>query len=443
MPKHILIISFYFPPYTGIEGNRIHSWANFLQQDGFKVTVLTRQWKAGGQNTWQDYFSEYHEEEEIIDDLTENLRVIRLPYQWNPGFKKFQSTRLTSVYYWYNKLIGILHPETDAYHAFYKYADKFLEKEKVDYLIVSSPPLNIIKLGHDLKKKHNVRFIADFRDSFNNKLMQMEHKLSLKEKAEVIFFRSHIRRWLRNADGITAVSRPVLNTIQPSFRQPTEFVMNGFEKDLFSNLPAVNDNKTFRISLVGNIYPQQDIPFMARSIRLFLDRVKPNDCMIQFIGIKWKTQVVKEIRKYIDDEYLYFSDRVDRSKAIAIMRESQVLLQVGWKGYLGFCPGKVFEYLAAGRNILVLPADGDLTDAVINETKAGYSAHTIEEGANWLANKYREWKATGHISYEGNSTAINNYTREKQNEILGRFLRKFDKPGTEFSQVQSKIPETI
>ena len=88
MPENILIISFYYPPYTGIEGNRIHSWANSLAADGFKVTVITRQWKAGGQNTWQDYYSEYKEGETSIENVTDNLRVIRLPYQWNPGFKK-------------------------------------------------------------------------------------------------------------------------------------------------------------------------------------------------------------------------------------------------------------------------------------------------------------------------------------------------------------------
>lgn len=264
--------------------------------------------------------------------------------------------------------------------------------------------------------------------------MQRNNRLSAKEKAEAVFFRWYIRRWLRNADGITAVSEPVLKTIQSSFRQPTAIIMNGFERDLFSNLPSVTDNKIFRISLVGNIYPQQDIPFMARSIQAFLEKIKPGDCIVQFIGIKWKTAIVNNIRRYIDDRYLYFSDRVTRPEAIAIMRESQVLLQVGWKGYMGFCPGKVFEYLAAGRNILVAPADGDLTDEVIRETNAGFSANSIEDAANWLASKYREWKTTGHVNYEGRSSVINKYTREKQNEILGSFLRKLDSlPAGSFS----------
>jgi glycosyltransferase involved in cell wall biosynthesis len=426
MPENVLIISFYYPPYTGIEGNRIHSWANSLAADGFNVTVITRQWKAGGQNTWEDYFSEYHENDELVEEVTNNLRVIRLPYLWNPGFKKFQSTKLTGIYYWYSKLIGILHPETDAYHAFCKYADNYIQKNPVDFVIVSSPPLNIIKLGHDLKKKHKIRFIADFRDSFNNRLMQQGHKLSLKERAEAIFFRWHIRRWLRNADGVTSVSKAVLDTINKKFTQPTALVMNGFEKDLFNDINVADDSEKFRISMVGNLYPQQDIAFMARGIKAFLDKVRPTNLVVQFIGIKWKSNVVKEIRKYIPDEYLYFSDRVARTEAVSIMRNSQVLLQVGWKGYLGFCPGKVFEYMAAKKNILIAPADGDLTDRIIKETGTGYSAKSLEEVSAYLEKLYSEWKQTGEISYNGNPSLIHQYTRENQNLILSGFLLGFN-----------------
>ena len=445
MSKHVLIVSFYFPPYTGIEGNRIHSWANSLAADGFKVTVITRQWKAGGQNTWQDYFSEYHEADEITETINENLRVIRLPYLWNPGFKRFQSTHLTGIYYWYNKLVGILHPETDAYHAFYNYVDKYLSANKTDFVIVSSPPLNIIKLGHDLKKKHNLHFIADFRDSFNNRLMQKGHSLSLKERAEAMFFRWHIRRWLKNADGITSVSQAVLDTIQKKFQQPTALVMNGFEKDLFNNIQESSRQEKFVISLVGNLYPQQEISFMAKGIRLFIDKIKPADLVIKFIGIKWKTQVVKEIRKYIPEEYLYFSDRVARTEAVSIMRNSQVLLQVGWKDYLGFCPGKVFEYMAAERNILIAPADGDLTDKIIKETSTGYSAATIEDVAHYLEEKYNEWKTSGSIRYHGDREKIDRYTRENQNKILSRFLNSFNEvvPDTQLAGMKMKTAAKV
>src|SRR5687767_7935691 len=378
----------------------MNSWANSLQQSGFRVTVLTRQWKKGGQNVWEDYYSEYHEDDEIIESVNERYRVIRLPYKWSSGFRRSQSGSLGGFYYWYNKLIGVLHPETNAYDTFFNYAGKFLEKEKADFVIVSSPPLNIIKLGHDLKKKHDVMFIADFRDSFNNKLMQTDSALSAKDKAEVYFFRRYIRKWLQNADGIVGVSQSVLDTICEQFKQPIAIVRNGFEKDLFENVPENGGDEKVTVSLVGNIYPHEEVALMAKGISLFTSRVKPTDFTIQFIGIKGKTGIVKEISQYIEAKYLHFSDRIDRNEALKIMRNSQVLLQIGWKGYKGFCPGKVYEYMAAGRNILIAPADGDLTDAVIKETKTGFSASTIEEVSDYLEEKYNEWKRTGAIAYK-------------------------------------------
>jgi len=104
------------------------------------------------------------------------------------------------------------------------------------------------------------------------------------------------------------------------------------------------------------------------------------------------------------------------------MHDSSVLMQIGWKGYKGFCPGKVFEYLAAKRTILIAPADGDLTDQVVKETGAGRSVHTIEEMADYLEEKYREWKAGGLPSYYGIEERIEKYSRYQQNQVLANAL---------------------
>ena len=399
------------------------SWAGSLQLAGFRVTVLTRQWKKGGQSVWADYIKEYHEGDELVETVEENYKVIRLPYAWRKGFKRFSSLKLGSIYYWWGKLIGNLHPETDAYFNFYKYADKLLRKDPADFLIVSSPPLNIIRLGHELKKKHKIKFIADFRDSFNNKLMQVPPALNSKEKVESVFFRKHIRKWLSNADGIVSVAEPVLKTISENFSFPSLIVSNGFEQDLFTNIPLYSNGTQFTLSMVGSLYPHQEISFLCKGLSLFLQKIKPADVRIQFIGIKGRHNIVDEIKKYIDDKYLFFTDRIERQQALEIMRNSHILLQVGWKGYKGFCPGKVFEYLAAGRNILVAPADGDLTDKVIRETRSGFSASSIREVADYVESKYNEWKNTGSLTYSGDPNNIAVYSRENQNERLNSFLK--------------------
>jgi len=421
--KHVLLITYYFPPYTGIEGNRLNSWASALRKSGFRVTVISRQWKKGAQSNWEDYYREHSETDAHEEPLDEGLTVIRLPYRWSPAFRRFRG-RFGGLYYWTNKVVGVLHPETNADYAFREYAMQFIRRERPEFLVVSSPPLNIIRLGHFLKSAFpSMKFIADFRDSYNNDLIQERPRLRLKEKVEAFLFRTHLRRWLRNADCVVSVSTPILETIRKRFHCPTIIVTNGFEEDLFRDVPLHPNGNQFTLSMVGSLYPRQDIGFMCRAIDLFIRQAGDPNIKVQFIGIRGRKNIVNEIRKHIDDRFLHFTDRIERQKALEIMKNSHILLQVGWRGYRGLCPGKVFEYLGAGRNILVAPADGDLTDRVIGETGAGFSAPTIENAAGFLLSKYREWKEHGVLSYSGNPSAISRYTRESQNRKLEEFLR--------------------
>ena len=94
--------------------------------------------------------------------------------------------------------------------------------------------------------------------------------------------------------------------------------------------------------------------------------------------------------------------------------------------YKGFCPGKVFEYLAAKKNILIAPADGDLTDSIIAETKAGRSVQTVEEMEEYLCQKYQEWLQHGTLSYGGIPEKLNKYSRKNQNMILVDRLKNFE-----------------
>src|SRR6478672_1003415 len=114
--KRILLLSYYYPPYTGIEGNRVHSWANFLAANNFSVTVVTRHWKAGGQHDWKDYFSEYGDRDHT-EVVSEQLKIVRVPYALDKTYKFFSSLPLSSFYYWIKKFQGHFHIETDAFRS--------------------------------------------------------------------------------------------------------------------------------------------------------------------------------------------------------------------------------------------------------------------------------------------------------------------------------------
>ena len=57
-----------------------------------------------------------------------------------------------------------------------------LSKEKYKLIIVTSPPLNLIRLAYDLNKKFNIPFVVDFQDSWNNLMLAENYNPKIKEK---------------------------------------------------------------------------------------------------------------------------------------------------------------------------------------------------------------------------------------------------------------------
>jgi len=426
--KKVLLLTYYYPPYTGIEGNRVHSWANALSGNGFNVTVITRHWKSGGQHEWKDYFDEYDAQAISTEIVNENLRVVRVPYTWSRSFKGMFGTAFSPLFYWLSKVFGHFHIETNAYYALKDIASKELAKGNFHFVIVSSPPVNIVRLGTYLKKRFKVPLVTDFRDSYNNQLLNPDYIPPFKKRIENLLFWRSLSKWLHDADIVSSVSEAVLQTlpVQPSVEKL--IVMNGYEEDnkqLKGQFQTKAEN-VFVVSVVGNLYPEQDIDFMVRGLNKFITKMKPDKLLIRFVGLKSQESVRAKIEEVIAERYLDFTDRVPRRIALEYMHESSILLQVGWRGYKGFCPGKVFEYLAAEKNILVAPADGDLTDRVIAETRAGRSVNTVEEMGEYLCEKYCEWLQFKNLSYHGIPEKLDKYSRKNQNMILVDGIKNFN-----------------
>ena len=65
-------------------------------------------------------------------------------------------------------LKGNIHPEVNAYEAFYPFLKEYLNNNKFDGLLVTAPPNNIVKLGGNLSKEFEIPLFIDFRDFFND-----------------------------------------------------------------------------------------------------------------------------------------------------------------------------------------------------------------------------------------------------------------------------------
>jgi len=92
------------------------------------------------------------------------------------------------------------------------------------------------------------------------------------------------------------------------------------------------------------------------------------------------------------------------------------LLGLNWNDQRGrgWYPLKTFNYLAAQRPILSVGGLGnDQVKKLLDETKAGIYARTVEDVKGALRESYSEYKRTGKVSYTGDIKEISKYSHRE------------------------------
>jgi glycosyltransferase involved in cell wall biosynthesis len=414
----VLILSYYFPPYTGIEGNRVFSWFQYFGGAGLYPIVVTRQWEAGGQKSWEDYIRDYGTG--IQSEKSNVGEIYRVPHRHRKNYIR-SNRKFGGLWYWWSKVLGDFHIETDAHHSIRDQASLLLAQHQISAIIVSSPPLNLVRLGYELHQQFNIPLVVDFRDHYCNKLLFKNTKFTMKEKVENAMFRHYVQRWLGSASLVTSVSQPILDMLPLNLSANTNVVHNGFEADVFSVIKPL-ETKRFTITILGQLYITQDIDFMLQGFQRF--QQQHNDVLIQFIGLAHQTKVVQKITAALPDHNYLITPRLLRKEAIAYLNTTNVLYYIGWKGAKGIYSGKIFEYIATKLPVLIAPGDEDVIDELLKETGAGISASTPSEMVQALTEWYKIWEMNGTVIHSRNSNAVNKYSRQEQSNRFAAEIKK-------------------
>lgn len=377
----ILIITYYFPPYTGIEGQRAASWFSDFHKHGIATEVITRMWPedSPAQN-WEDYQSTDSKDPFIIE--SDNGKVHYLPHR----HRKFYAFSckipiLNSLVYWGYKFFGHFHIETDAYNSFKKYVEQLISKGNFDFIIVSSPPLNLIRLGFELSEKHKIKLIADYRDTYDNLLFNKKLPLTFSRAVENFFFKKYIKKWTSQVD-LNLVVSPAMLEILPIPVEKSEIIFNGFEESIFSELREIEpDKKKFIIHVLGNLYEFQAIDTMIKGYTLFYNAISDKSSVrFDFIGLGLDNNISEKLRKAFPPENLLITNRIKRLEALEYLAKASLCFNTpGAHGYKGVLGGKTFDYMGAGKYILVCPSDNDIVEDTIVRYKLGSIVNTAEE----------------------------------------------------------------
>ena len=435
--KKILIITYYWPPSGGPGVQRWLKFVKYLPEFGWKPTIFIPE------NPSYPIVDETLEKE-VSKDLEIIKTKIWEPYQIAEFFgkdnKKFKAGQFDvgKNQSWKSKLSiwvrgNFFIPDARVFWVkpSVEFLKKYLKENHFDAFVTTGPPHSLHLIGLELKKEFpNFKWIADFRDPWTEISYYKHLKLT---KSSDKKHRDLEQQVFKTADITLATSF----TDVENFRKKganSFCITNGFDEDASTPLSMTTQNpQTLKRS---NTQTKFTLSYIG-----VLEQLRNPEILWNVLG-----ELIKENKNFKDDFELKFVGRIDdkilekienselknsvknlgylsHSAANAEMRNSALLLITNFPDETakGIIPGKIFEYLQAGNQILSFgPKDGDVKK-ILEETNAGkhFSYDDSEPLKSFILEKYQDWK-NGNLSSQTKN--IDQFSRKNLTKKLSEIL---------------------
>ncbi|MCG2461371.1 glycosyl transferase family 1 [Flavobacteriaceae bacterium F89] len=295
-----------------------------------------------------------------------------------------------------------------------RYLSEILRSEGIKTITTTGPPHSVHLIGYRLKQEYRVQWLADFRDPWTS--IGYHEKLKLTKAARQKHQRLE-RMVLNTADRITVTSLTTKNEFEAVTSRPIEVITNGYQE-----IPVRKEelDDKFTISHIGSLLTGRNPKNLWKVLsELISENVDfKNAVQLRLAGIVSK-DVLETLAGFDLEPYLKLEGYLSHSEALKVQRKSQILLlaEIDSKETKGIIPGKLFEYMAAGRPILGLGPKGWEVGTLIAETQSGktfdYQEHSQIKKLllEWFAD-YQQGKLTV------TSVGIEKYSRRALTEKL-------------------------
>jgi len=248
------------------------------------------------------------------------------------------------------------------------FLSEVIEKEKIDTVITTGPPHSVHLIGHGLKHKFQLKWLADFRDPWTSIGYHKKLKLT---KVSAQKHKELEKMVLTTADKLIVTSELTKKEFQGITDKPISVITNGYESDYQG---GANLDASFTIAHIGSLLTGRNpknlwkvLSDLARDNSVFR-----TDLRLEFIGVV-SQDVLDTIYRYELAPYLKLKGYVSHAEALRRQQRAQVLLlvEIDSEETKGIIPGKLFEYMAAKRPILALGPEGWDASAIITHTETG------------------------------------------------------------------------
>ncbi|QCJ44788.1 glycosyltransferase family 4 protein [Bacillus sp. S3] len=336
--KRVLIISQHFYPEIGSHANRIKHLYTLLGKNDFDVSVLTTEPSYPNKKIYQN--EEFWDEESLNDDHS-HIKRIKI------SSRKYSNQLLNRLFY------------------YLEIAFKFIwlilqDKQKYDYIFVTSPPIFTGFVGLFAKYRYKTKFILDIRDLWPESLKGVgvfDHDLILK------FFGALEKILYKKSDKIVINSMGFKEYIQRKAgiqESKILYIPNSVIKEELA--PIKRKKGTRKLIYAGNLGLAQNTEIIHQLVPLLAE----HDIQLTIIGYGvHRRQLIDSIKQYKSVKFMKpmtkkqcFKVMAEHDLGIVTLKDKEVFKTV--------LPGKMIDYMTCGVPILGV-VDGYAKDLINHE----------------------------------------------------------------------------
>jgi len=405
--KRILIITYYWPPSGGAGVQRWLKFVKYLSEFGYEVVVYTPE---------EGEFPS--EDKSLFKDIPSNVEILKTPI-WEPYdlYKKFVGQKKTEkvnagfiqeskkpkksqgLSVWVRGNLFIPDARKFWIKPSVKYLTNYLKNNPVDTVISSGPPHSMHMIALSLKNKlktHAPKWIADFRDPWTN--IDYYKDLKLSTWADNKHKRLE-KKVLAKADQVITVGKTLTKELESLGAKNISTITNGYDAEDFTATPTAKLDEKLSIAHIGSMNKDRNPIHLWKylSNRVKSEKNFAEQLEIKLIG-KVDIAVLNTLESLQLKPYIKHINYLQHDQVIEEQQKSKILLLVvnNTPNAKGILTGKMFEYMAAKRPILMIgPPDGDAAE-ILSE---GFGTCFDFENMNFdsfFSQDFKVWKSSAN-----------------------------------------------
>jgi glycosyltransferase involved in cell wall biosynthesis len=416
LDKNLLVISYYFPP-MGLSGvQRTSKFVKYLPDNGWNTFVLT--------SNPTSYYA--YDDSLMVELEREGIQIFRTDSNSKRNQKKEKKTVKFPSYFKQKLGRAILQtiyiPDSKIRwrKAAIELGEKIIKENNINAIFATAPPFTDFIIANELSQKFGKPFVVDYRDTWIDNPFHFYptpfHKNhNIKLESDILIHSS-------KAFVTTRYSKELLLK-RYRFLSHNDVVIlsHGYDPEDFNHLDGINkDRNKFIITHSGLFQDNRTPKYFLSALASFLDKEPEarNKIEARFIGLM-RPNHLNLIKKYKLENVASCTGYLPHKDTVKSVLESDVLWLMLDDTIRS--PGKLYEYFAARKPLLVCAPDGIIRRTAL-ESKASIATEPKDKKAieKAIMEYYHLWKSQKLPSPD--EAFISQFDRSKITAELAREL---------------------